>query len=406
MRSLFLFFNQYRWSHWLVLSPVLVISSPGLAVTIVGPGQTLNIAGTTAPDNYLVRNGGVLRANSAQTFEISVESGSTLEAVGGTYAGRNRARGITVTNSQATLTDIIVSGGVSGLTFNRQGTSVTGSTGRVTGSIVSGDSAGISLSGMSSVELIDTRVTANLADSVGLQFFGGDLRASQNTIISGGENGVRMDEDSARLGISRLVLDASSVEGRAGSAIVVDQGIEATIQVQNNSTLLSGNGILLDVLDASTANLFVASSTLEGNVQVAGNSTVNLTLDQARLTGDVLAGSGSSANVVLQNQSVLEGNVRLTGATGEVTLDQSTMTGDVLADSGSSANVVLQDQSVLEGNVHLTGATGEVTLDQSTMTGDVLADNGSSANVVLQDQSVLEGNVHLTGATGEVTLDQ
>ncbi|RON50120.1 autotransporter outer membrane beta-barrel domain-containing protein [Pseudomonas frederiksbergensis] len=388
----------------MALAPVLVISPPGFALTNVGAGQTLNITGTTAPDNYLVRDGGVLLANDAQTFEINVEAGSTFQAVGGTYAGRsNSLAGITVINSQATLTNVAVSGSFTGLIFSRQSSSTTGSTGRVTGSDISGDFTGVSVSGASTVDLIDTRVTGNLADSVGLQFFGGEVRASQNTVISGGEIGVRMDEDGARLGISRLVLDSSSVEGRTGSAIVVDQGIEATIEVLNNSTLLAGNGILLDVQGASTVGMKVADSVLQGNINIAGNSTANLTFDQARLTGNVLADSGSSASVLLQNQSVLEGNVQLTGALGELALDQSTMTGNVLAESGATADVRLRNHALLDGNVQLSGnSTASLTLDQSRMTGDVLVESGSTANVTLNDQSQLIGR--LNGVNG-VTIN-
>lgn len=233
--------------HRLALAPVLLISAPAIALTTVGPGQTLDINASTGADNYQVIGGGILNTSNAQTFEVAVQGNSTLNAVGGTFAGRGSNSGITVRNSQAILTDVTVTGGNTGLTFNRLGSSTTGSTGRLSGSIVSGGTAGIAITGLSTVELINTQVTGTLVDSNGITYFGGSVKASQNSTISGGESGVRMGEDSDRFGVNSLILDDSLLEGRAGSAIVIEQGIEATILLQNNARLQAGNGILLDV---------------------------------------------------------------------------------------------------------------------------------------------------------------
>ncbi|WP_259741091.1 autotransporter outer membrane beta-barrel domain-containing protein [Pseudomonas frederiksbergensis] len=380
-----------------------MISSTAMALTTVGPGQTVAIDGATGTDNYLVTGGGVLNADGAQTFEVTVQEGSRLNAVGGSYSGRGGLSGVTVTNSEATLTGVTVTSSGTGLNFSRLGGTTTGSTGRVTDSVINGGSTGVSITAFSTVDLENTQVSASREDSVGLSFFGGTVNASQKTLISGGENGVRMGGAPARSGLSHLTLDNATVEGRAGSAILVEQGNEATIELRNNARLLAGNDVLLEVIDASTARMSVTGSDLEGNVQINDNSTANLTFDQARLTGNVLADSGSSANVLLQNQSVLEGNVQLTGASGDVALDQSTMTGNVLAESGATADVRLRNHALLDGNVQLSGnSTASLTLDQSRMTGDVLVESGSTANVTLNDQSQLIGR--LNGVNG-VTIN-
>ena len=310
------------------LAPVMLVSAPAMALTTVGPGQTLDIDGTTAADNYLV-TGGVLNASGAQTFEVAARDGATLNATGGTFAGRGNTSGISVRNSQATLTGVTVTSAGTALTFNRDITTTTGSTGRVTDSIVNGGTAGMLITGLSSVELINTQITGGLADSVGINFFGGSVKASGNSVISGGENGARMGEDSNRLGVTSLTLDNSLLEGRAGSAIVTEQGIEATILLQNNARLQAGNGILLDVQDASTANMTVANSTLQGNVSVDGGSTANLTFDAGHMVGDVVkVDDASTANVTLQNGSTLTG--RLDKANG-VTINSGsnwTLTGN------------------------------------------------------------------------------
>ncbi|WP_409078097.1 autotransporter outer membrane beta-barrel domain-containing protein [Pseudomonas sp. SZMC_28357] len=314
----------FRLLRTLTLAPLLVVSSTALALTTVGPGQTVAIDGATGTDNYLVTGGGVLNADGAQTFEVTVQEGSRLNAVGGSYSGRGGFSGVTVTNSEATLTGVTVTSSATGLNFSRLGGTTTGSTGRVTDSVINGGSTGVSITAFSTVDLENTQVSASREDSVGLSFFGGTVNASQKTLISGGENGVRIGGAPARSGLSHLTLDNATVEGRAGSAILVEQGNEATIELRNNARLLAGNDVLLEVVDASTARMSVTGSVLEGNVQINDNSTVNLTFDQARLTGNVLADSSSTANVILNNQSQLIG--RLDGVNGVTLNSQSTWT--------------------------------------------------------------------------------
>ncbi|WP_429529762.1 autotransporter outer membrane beta-barrel domain-containing protein [Pseudomonas frederiksbergensis] len=342
----------------------------------------------------------------ATTNSVTVQSGSTLNINGANITGNPGVQGITVNNSRAVIDRAVVTSDTIGLAVNRPNSATTGSTVSVSNSQISGGNFGAQVTGLSTLDLVNTQVSAAAGNGVGMNITGGDVRASGNSRILGATTGVRMANDPARVGANSLVLDGSSVEGVSGSAILVERGINAKIAVLNNSTLKAGNNTLLDVREASTASMTVGNSLLEGNIQLTG-STANLTFDQARLTGNVLADSGSSANVLLQNHSVLEGNVQLTGASGDVALDQSTMTGNVLADSGATTDVVLRNQALLNGNVQLTGnSTASLSLDQSQMTGDVLADSGSSANVLLQNLSVLDGNVQLTGALGELALDQ
>jgi len=118
-----------------------------------------------------------------------------------------------------------------------------------------------------------------------------------------------MVNDALNVGSRTLSLDNSTVQGVGGSAILVDRGTEATINVLNGSSLLAGNGKLLDVQGSSIASLTVANSTLNGNVHVADNSTANLLFDQGEIRGDVLVDGNSTANVTLQNHSQLMGRL-------------------------------------------------------------------------------------------------
>lgn len=190
MKECVLLSTPARLMSWLMLSPILVISPPSMALTTINPGQSLDINASTPSDNYLVR-GGVLNATDAQTFEMFIQADSTLNATGGTYAGRGSNSGIAVTNSRADLTGVTVTSDRAALLINRQGTTSTGSTVVVRDSIIRGGTAGVSITGLSSLELIGGEVTGSLPDSVGIELFGGEVNAT-GTIISGGQNGARI----------------------------------------------------------------------------------------------------------------------------------------------------------------------------------------------------------------------
>lgn len=75
-------FHQGRMT-FMALSPLLFISPSLMALTQVGAGENVTIVDSTPVDNYLVRNGGVLNTENAQTHEVFVQSDqpSTRQAV-------------------------------------------------------------------------------------------------------------------------------------------------------------------------------------------------------------------------------------------------------------------------------------------------------------------------------------
>lgn len=288
--------------------PALVFSPLSMALTTVGAGQNVNINASTLTDNYLVVDGGTLNTNGAQTFEVFIQSGSTLDAVGGTFAGRNGNSAISVFNGKATLNGTTLTSDTAALWVARQSGSTTGSTAVVSESVLRGGTSGVLITGLSSLELNGGEVSGLRANSVGIDYFGGSVSAN-GTRISGGENGARIAADGAGLEDSHLRLNGATLEGRTGAAILIEDGAQATIEVLNNSQLLAGNNFLLDVQGASSATMTVANSELQGNINIAGNSTGNLTFDQGRMTGDVLVENGSTANVTLQNSSQFTGRL-------------------------------------------------------------------------------------------------
>jgi outer membrane autotransporter protein len=359
----------------LMLSPALLISPASMALTTVGPGQNLSIDSSTSVDNYLVDGGGVLNATNAQTFEVFVQSGSTLNAVGGTFSGRNGNSGINVTNSQTTLTGATVTSEGAALWLTRQGGTTAGSTGVVNDSIIRGGTAGVLITGLSTLELNGGEVTGTLSDSVGIDYYGGEVRAT-GTTISGGENGARMTTDGAGLGSTRLLLSGASLEGRAGSAILVEGGVEANVEVLNNSQLLAGNGTLLDVQGASTVDMTVANSTLQGNINIDGSSTANLIFDQGRFTGNVvLADDASSARVTLQNNSQFTGSLdKVDGVTinsgSNWTLTRDNDTVGALAMNGGTVSFGAADAPDTFYQLNVGTLTGEIGTNVFVMKGN------------------------------------
>nr|WP_228732307.1 autotransporter outer membrane beta-barrel domain-containing protein [Pseudomonas sp. P9(2020)] len=364
----------------MALSPLLFISPPLMALTSVGAGENVTIVDSTPVDNYLVRNGGVLNTENAQTHEVFVQSGSTINATGGAFVGRNRNSGITLTNSQASLTGVTLSSDGSALTLRREIGSPTGSSAVVTDSVIRGGKSGVLITGLSTLELNGGEVTGLLADSVGIDIFAGEVRAN-GTTISGGANGVRMAASSGNLTDTLLTLNGATLEGRESSAILVQEGVQAQISVLNNSQLLAGNGILLDVQDASAAAMTVIGSALQGNINVAGGSTANLTFDQSYMTGDVLVDDSSKASLTLDNHSQFTG--RLDNVASVILDNSSQLTGQL----DNVDSVTLQNHSQLSG--HLSNVDSVIVDNSSRLTGD-LENIGS---VTLQNRSELSGNL-------------
>lgn len=377
----------------LVVSPVFFLSSPLLALTTVDNGHSLTIDNATTTDNYLVRNGSALNATGAQTYEVFIESGSSINATGGTFSGRNGNSGLNVSNSQATVTDATLTSDRSALWLTRQRPTTTGSSAVVMNSILRGGTAGVLITDLSSLELIGGEVTGVQASSVGIEFFGGEVKAT-GTTISGGLNGARLGFNGLGLGGTSLTLDGSTLEGRTSSAILVEDGAQVNINVLNNSTLLAGNGILLDVQGASTASMNVANSELNGNISIADGSTGNLNFNQGRMAGDVQV-TDSTATVAFANGSSLEGNVNFAGGSNvDLSFDQSQLDSNVQVAGNSTAQMALNN-STFVGNLNISeDSTANLTLNRSQMTGDVVPDGSNTTeSVTLENQSQLTGRL-------------
>ncbi len=392
---------------WLTFVPLFSSSPLIFASTFIEAGETLDIDQNTMRDSYLARNGGVLNANGADSFEVLINSGSVLNAVGGTFAGRSGNAGVSVTNASASLTDAVVTGDRMGMAVNRLTGNPTGSSVVISGSQITGRTAGLEASGGSTTVMTDTHLTATAATGVGLNSFGGEVHAKGGT-ITGGLHGIRLRPDSQGVGNgANVILDNVQVQGLTGAAILATSGVTTHIQVLNYTRLLSGSGLLLDVQQASNATMEVVGSTLEGKLNVADNSTANLAFQHGLMAGDVLV-SGASTTALQLDRSELRGNIVIAdNSKGNLIFDQSQMTGDVIAKGASTADLNVIGNSLLTGTVNFAeGSTGNLNFNQGHIVGNVLV-NDSIATVAFANGSSLEGDVNFTGnSRAGLTFDQ
>ncbi|MFJ2364717.1 autotransporter outer membrane beta-barrel domain-containing protein [Pseudomonas sp. NPDC087697] len=286
-----------------------------------------------------------LNVNSGTTQQISAAQGSTVNLVNTTVNNANGPYGIRLISSIGTIIDSTINSDKIGMLIARDATTTTGSSATVTGSTITGVTGGVRVNGLGTLNLSNSTLQGTGASSYGLLLTNGSVTASNGSRIIGGQNGVIIAQDSNVIPQpGTLVLDKSSVEGRTGSAILVDyagkDGAATQIDVLNGSTLKGGNGTVLEVTGAAVVNMNVGGSALNGNVQVAGNSTANLNFKQGALTGDVIAEAGSTANVQLQQGSLLTGRMENVAAVGidhqsEWNLTGNSQVGNLAMDGGT-----------------------------------------------------------------------
>jgi outer membrane autotransporter protein len=167
-------------------------------------------------------------------------------------------------------------------------------------SFVAGLGAGIHV-GNSDLTLVNSEVIG-MADGkgsgAGIRAAGAKLAISGGTHVEGESVGLSVvgpGKDSSTGGEGKpslIVIDDARVTGVTGPAISVhaslNQQPKATITLQNNAELRSGNGNLVEVHDKGELDLIV---------------------DDSRLKGDLFAAEGARMDVVLQNEARLSGNV-------------------------------------------------------------------------------------------------
>ncbi len=309
----------------MTLLPLLLASTHSWAKIIDGEAQAID--GSVAADQYLLRNQASLIADGATTKEIRAESGSSLILNGSTVTSAGSSIGVELVNSSATINGSTVTGSRAGLSLGSLAAAPVGSRATVADSVITGGTTGIEVGAKGDLTLTRTVVTGISAVGSGVQLSTGNVSATAST-IRGGAQGVLFLPGGVAGAPSRLALDGTRVEGQTGAAIVVNDfglaPILATIEVNNGSTLVGGNGRILEI---------------------KGTSTANMTVDNSHLVGDVVAGAGATANITLQNQSTLTGRLE---NVNQLTVNSNARW--VMVGDGSVENLALNGGGVQFGN--------------------------------------------------------
>lgn len=271
-----------------------VLIGPELIKTIPVDGVVKTVDASTPVDSYHVTQGGVLNVINGGVVDAVVVKNSAINVNGGVVNA-----GIAAHLSEVTIERSVVRNETGyALTFGGRGAEAT-----LRSSKFSGLGQGISLGANSSLKIADSRVygTKSVENrGLGIDVVGATLLVSENSHVRGQYTGINvalaLDPSATPVQpLSTVVIDGSVVEGVEGPAISVgpgevgSEGAIADITIQNKSTLLSGNGNLLEADNLSTVNLVVDNSVLNGNLVAENTSTLNITLQRnAQLTGNII----------------------------------------------------------------------------------------------------------------------
>ncbi|WP_229609460.1 autotransporter outer membrane beta-barrel domain-containing protein [Pseudomonas putida] len=316
------FMKAGKHAFALALAPLWLVSEATLALTTIREDQTIDAS--VALDSYQVLAGATLTANGAATQQIQLRPGSALDF---------SASSMIATGGDALLVGSGAVARVTGSTIVSEGrgiaaarTGEVGSTVELVGSTVTGRQGGAAVASNSRLSLSDSLLRGDGAGSFGVRMFNGQLDALNSQII-GAEQGILVNADAAVAGQAAINLQNTLVEGQAAAAIVVAGSAaapaSAKINVGNGSRLVGSDGTLLEVRNASSADM---------------------TVDNAHLVGNVNVEDGSSATLALNNRSSLTGH--LDGVSSLSINDQSTW---IMTQDASVGDLVLDDGNVQFG---------------------------------------------------------
>ncbi|HEF4759444.1 TPA: pertactin family autotransporter [Pseudomonas putida] len=342
----------------IAIAPVLLFSQQALALALVGGETTI---GPTMPLNtYELSVGAILNANGATTSQISAVGASTVNLNNTSVSATGSANGVSLVASSANISNNSnITSSSTGLNLGRDTSTNTGSQAQVSDSQISGALRGALVSAASALTLERSTLSGTNATGVGASMFGGKLSATNSTIV-GGLNGIQLRPTDALAADNGVVLDQSRVEGLSGAAIAINGAAQTNTEqthvvVKNGSSLVGGNGAILEVNNGGRADLQVDNSALVGDIIVDANSSASVTLDNnASLTGGlqnvgslavnngakwVMTGAGDIANLSMNNGGAIQfgsptdfyklsvGN--LTGTGGLFIMDANFATGQV-----------------------------------------------------------------------------
>lgn len=322
----------------------LICLNSAQAAIDVPEGRTIVVDGFSSLQDYnLLGNGSKLIVkDNGHTGAINALAGSMLQIDSGNVA-TDKGHAITLTDTVATINNAVIQALAnpaapgtdrSAIATNRR---VDGVQVGVANSTLAGVGRGINLAGDATLLLDNSSVVGHSGGAqvgpirgdlgIGMVMGGSSAELRNGSSVTGDHNGIVMISAQVLPGYvshPRLTLDGSSVTGNQGSALLVTgrpnvADAQADIDVNNGSTLIGGNGVILEVKDEARARMTVNDSRLTGDILVSDDSFAHLKLDNnARLTGKMTNVSsldidGTSAWVMEGDSSV--GKLGLAGGT-------------------------------------------------------------------------------------------
>ena len=373
------------------------------ADTITGPGVVSTVESGDAVESWVVSDGATLNvASGAATEQIVASGGAQINLTGATVTGApsssREINGLDLQNASATISDSTVT---SSNSFALVLANV--STASVSGSEISGVGRGVSVAAGSDIVLSNSNVygsdaggTGFLDGGHGVALFGGRATIENGSVVTGDKTGLLLSADSGSTPEAftpSAIVDGSTIIGNTGSAILVGsyndaRPSEAVVTIQNGSTLVGGNGIILEVANNSSATFNIINNALDGDVLVADGAAATVFLDSSSsLSGNVT----NVASFDLNNNSSYTGN--LTGTTDLTVRNHSSVSGNI----SDVENISLFANSTLSGNL---SGVENLSLDNSTWTTD---DGLGVSNLAMNAGTVELGSG--VGAFGTLSLD-
>ncbi|QXH52988.1 autotransporter outer membrane beta-barrel domain-containing protein [Pseudomonas fakonensis] len=326
---------------WALLAPLALAISPlASATTIIVGDRTITAA--DAADDYQLSSGANLTANGATINHVVALSNSTFTMSGGNIdaSGANDGISLAAGSSAALSNNARVLSDNIGIRLNRDASGL-GSSAVVSDSYVEGANGAAALGSGSSLSVLGSTLVGG-GVSAAVTVVGSGVLAAQNSSLIGGGAGLELGGDNTG-GAADVTLVGTRVEGLTGPAILVGaSGFDpatANIVIGPGSSLVGGDGVLLQVSNNSTANMRVDASQLVGDVVADAGSTANLTLEnQANLTGRLVNVAGLTLNsqaswIMVEDSQVgalamNDGVVRFGAPTEYLRLDLGTLSGN------------------------------------------------------------------------------
>jgi outer membrane autotransporter protein len=400
----------------------------GLAATLSGPTASATVnAGDTA-QNWTVSNGATLNVNpGGQTLQLAATRAGILNLDGATVTAARFASAMQLSASTATVLNSLLSSDTSnGIIMIANNPSVL----TLSASTVSGVGQGVALGAGN--QLIATQTQINGADDgrteadrggVGLNITAAQASLEQGSSAIGANHGAVMvatTSSSPSVTDATLGVDASTVQGLRGSAILVGSAltaapVNATLTLTDGATLIGGNGVAVEAVANSALSLQAQASTLQGSLTATGGAQVDATLAQgSTINGDVIASQASQVQLNLSD-STLRGNVSVAdSSTAELQLQASTWTGNATG----VTSIALSDASSLTGQLNQVNAlslaqgstwdlTGDSQVGDLTLDASQIRFNGSSGAYRTLQANTLTGdgtfalNTDLAAAQGD-----